>query len=86
MRRRKWWIKNKFTGRLTKLSPQSLEKVSEFIEFLHFKEKGGSGWAKDFYDLFAPARQHVVDTGMTEDEVDQIIDETLEEVRRGRRP
>jgi hypothetical protein len=64
------------------LSPKSLEKLGEYIETLSREEGRGSPWAKDFYDLFAPVRQEVIDKGMTEDEVNQIIDEAIEEVRR----
>jgi len=71
---------------IDRLSPQNLAKVGEYIEFLTFKEGKGSPWAKDFYDLFEPVRQEVIDKGMTEDEVNQIIDEAIEEVRRERKP
>ncbi len=66
------------------LSPDNLEKVDRFVELLLAREHG-SAWAKDFYDLLEPARQYVVDEGMTEDEINQLIDEALEEVRRERR-
>lgn len=71
---------------IDRLSPKNLEMVSEFIEFLTFKENKGSPWVKDFYDLFAPVRQEVLEKGMTEGEVNQIIDEAIEEVRRERKP
>ncbi len=66
---------------IDQLSPEELAKVTEYIEFLHFKEERGSAWAKDFYDLLAPVRQQVHDEGMTEDEVNQLIDEAIDEVR-----
>lgn len=66
---------------IDELSPSALAKVGEYIEFLHFKEEHGSEWAKDFYELLAPVRQQVRESGMTEDEVNQLIDEAIDEVR-----
>lgn len=70
---------------IDELSPKKLEKVGKFVELLNSEERG-SAWAKDFYDLFAPVRQHVIDLGMSEDEVNQLIDEALAEVRGERNP
>ncbi len=70
---------------IDELSPQSLEKVEELVEQLNAKDSG-SAWAKDLYDLFAPVRAEVEAKGMTEEEVNQIIDDAIEEVRRERKP
>ncbi|MBI1256214.1 MAG: hypothetical protein GC204_01965 [Chloroflexi bacterium] len=78
--------KERIHDAIDRLSPKNLEKVSEYIEALSQEEGQGSPWAKDFYDAFAPVRQEVIDKGMTEDEVNQIIDEAIEEVRRERKP
>ncbi|MEO8391713.1 MAG: hypothetical protein ABI700_01855 [Chloroflexota bacterium] len=78
--------KERIHDAIDRLSPKSLEKLGEYIESLSQEEGQGSPWAKEFYDQFAPVRQEVIDTGMTEDEVNQIIDEAIEEVRRERKP
>lgn len=44
----------------------------------------GSPWLKELYDAFAPARQEVRDTGATEQEVDEAIDQALAAVRSRR--
>ncbi len=69
---------------IDELSPKSLEKLSEFVEFLRFKEDHPD-WFGKLYDLFEPVRAGVEASGMTEDEVNQIIDEAIEEVRSERR-
>jgi hypothetical protein len=45
----------------------------------------GSPWAKELYDLFAPVREAAAASGMTSDEIDQLLDEELEAVRRERK-
>jgi AbrB family looped-hinge helix DNA binding protein len=42
----------------------------------------GSPWLKELYDLFAPARQRIIESGMTSDEINAEIDAAIEEVRR----
>ncbi len=74
---------------IDEFSDEELKEVITFIGYLQYKYKAqpkGSPWAKEFYDLFAPVREAVVASGMTEDEIDQLLDEELEEVRRGRKP
>ncbi len=69
------------------LSPKSLTELAEFLDYLHYKEQKqqkGSPWAKEVYDLFAPVRQAVEESGMTEDEINRLLDEELEAVRRER--
>ena len=48
-------------------------------------ESSGSDWVGELYDLFTPVRQYVLESGMTEDEVNQIIDEAIKEVREERK-
>lgn len=62
------------------LSPQHLAKVGQFIAYLQQENAPGSPWAKALYDLFAPVREAATD--MTEDEINQLIDEELDMVRR----
>jgi len=64
------------------LSQQHLAKVGQFIEYLQQENGTGSPWAKALYDLFAPVREAATD--MTETEIDQLIDEELDAVRRDR--
>ncbi|MBA3875190.1 MAG: hypothetical protein H0X30_39195 [Anaerolineae bacterium] len=46
------------------------------------KTHPGSAWARALYDLFEPVRQGVLESGMTEEEVNTILDEELEAVRQ----
>jgi hypothetical protein len=48
----------------------------------HKKTHPGSAWMKTLYDLFAPVRAAAAEANMTEEEIDQILDEALDEVRR----
>jgi hypothetical protein len=45
----------------------------------------GSPWLKELYDLFAPARESIAQSGMTEDEINAEIDAAIREVRAERR-
>jgi AbrB family looped-hinge helix DNA binding protein len=42
----------------------------------------GSPWLKELYDLFAPARQRILESGMSDEEINAEIDAAIEEVRR----
>jgi len=44
----------------------------------------GSPWLKDLYEYFAPVREEVAASGMTEQEVNDLLDEALRDVREGR--
>ena len=44
----------------------------------------GSHWFKELYDLFAPARESIAQSGMTEDEINAEIDAAIREVRAER--
>lgn len=46
---------------------------------------GDASWFKDLYDLFAPVRQEAEDKGYTEQEINEVIDQAVAEVRRERR-
>ena len=48
----------------------------------HKKTHPGSAWFRALYDLFEPVRQGIHESGMTEAEVDAILDEELEAVRQ----
>ena len=45
------------------------------------KQSTGSQWAKDLYALFAPAREEIAKSGLTEDEINAEIDAAIREVR-----
>lgn len=44
----------------------------------------GSPWARELYEYFAPVREEVAASGMTEQEIDDLLDEALRDVREGR--
>ncbi len=44
----------------------------------------GSPWLKELYEYFAPVREEVAASGMTEQEVNDLIDEAIRDVREGR--
>lgn len=69
------------------LSPESLRALGEFVAFLQYKEARpkGSPWLKELYDHFAPIRDAIAESGMTEDEINAVIDEAIEEVRSERK-
>lgn len=41
----------------------------------------GSEWLRDVYEAFAPVRREIREKGMTEDEVDALIEDAFQEVR-----
>lgn len=41
----------------------------------------GSQWLRDVYDAFEPVRREIREKGMSEDEVDALIEDAFEEVR-----
>lgn len=41
----------------------------------------GSEWLREVYEAFEPVRQEILEKGMTEEEVDALIDEAFREVR-----
>jgi hypothetical protein len=67
------------------LSAESLVELATFIGYLKYKhqvQQQGSPWAKELYDLFAPVREAVAQSGLTEEEINQLIDDELEAFRR----
>ncbi len=70
---------------IDELSPRKLETVGKIVEALRLqKDEPDPDWFGKLYDLFAPVRDGVEASGMTDDEVNQILDEALAEVRRER--
>ncbi len=65
------------------LPDDSLEELHVLITYLRHKQTHpGSAWFRTAYDAFAPVREAIAQTGMTEAEIDQAIDEAIDEVRR----
>ena len=48
----------------------------------HKKTHPGSAWFRAAYEIFAPVREAIAATGMTEEEIDKVIDDAIDEVRR----
>lgn len=68
------------------LPPESLKALGVFIRFLQHKNTHpGSAWFRTLYELFEPVRQGILESGMSEDEVNAAIDEAITEVRRERK-
>ena len=80
--------RRKFHKAIDGMSVEELAELATFMDYLQYKHRTpqGSPWAKELYDLFAPMRQDAVDSGMTSEEIDQLLDEELAEVRRERNP
>ncbi len=71
---------------IDRLSPKSLEKANEFVELLLLNdEQKNEDWFGKLYDLYEPVRAGVEASDMTDDEVNQILDEALKEVRDERK-
>lgn len=68
---------------IDELPDESLEELHVLISYLRHKQTHpGSAWLRAAYDAFAPVREAVAATGMTEEEIDQVIDDAIDEVRR----
>lgn len=69
---------------IDELPDERLPELASFIEYLLYKAKRpeGSAWLKEVYDAFAPVREEADDMGLTEESINQLIDEAIEEVRR----
>lgn len=48
------------------------------------ERSGGSEWLKELYELFEPVRREVEASGMSDDEINALIDEAVAEVRARR--
>jgi hypothetical protein len=67
------------------LPVESLYELASFIDFLQYKSKAqseGISPLREMYDAFAPVREAADEMGLSEAEIDAIIDETIDEVRR----
>lgn len=63
------------------LPDDRLPELGVFIRYLQHKDTHpGSAWFRTLYDVFAPVRD--VANDMTEDEINQLIEEELDAVRR----
>lgn len=67
-------------GRLTRgeLIQEALRRYAE-------QEQPGTPWLRQLYDAYAPVRERIAASGMTEDEINQIIDEEIAAYRREKR-
>ncbi len=66
------------------LPVESLTELASFIDYLQYKSKPhteGTSPLREMYDAFAPVREAVDAMGLSEAEIDAIIDETIDEVR-----
>lgn len=69
-----------------RLQADDLSELASFIAYLEYRSQAsGKDWFEKVYDLLAPVRETVQTSGMSEDEVDQAIDEALTAVRYERR-
>ncbi len=69
------------------LTDEQVIELKKLLQpFIEKKAQQGSPWAKELYDLFAPMRQNAVESGMTSEEIDQLLDEELTDVRHKRSP
>jgi hypothetical protein len=72
--------------RIEALSDESVSELIRFMDYLEYREKqpgGTSSWFRELYDLFAPVREDVRASGLTEDEVNALIRTAISEVREG---
>ena len=68
---------------IDQMSDEELEELGTLVVYQqHKKTYPGSAWFRTLYDIFAPVREDAEASGMTEDEIKQILDEALDEVRR----
>jgi hypothetical protein len=70
---------------IDELPDESLSEVQALLTYLQYRRTHpGSAWFRALYDVFEPVRRDVAASDMTEDEINAIIDEAIEEVRRER--
>jgi hypothetical protein len=67
---------------LDELDAHEVDEVGQFIHFLRYKqqERRRQGW-KDIEHILAPLHKAVEESGMSEDEINALIDEAIAEVR-----
>lgn len=69
---------------IDELPDESLGELHVLVTYLQHKQTHpGSAWLRAAYDAFAPVREAIAESGMTEAEIDQAIDDAIDEVRRG---
>ena len=72
------------------IDEMSDDELAEFQALLlvakHKRTHPGSAWFRAAYEIFAPVREAIAATGMSEQEIDEIIDEAIDEVRRESNP
>ncbi|MCA0455182.1 MAG: hypothetical protein LCI00_14500 [Chloroflexi bacterium] len=67
---------------IEQLSPDSLTELQGFVEYLRFKEQRlSSRPLKEMYEAFAPIREAVDQSGLSEKDIDALIDEAIDDVR-----
>jgi hypothetical protein len=65
------------------LSDESLKGLWVFIGYLRHKQTHpGSAWFREMYEIFAPVREEAAH--MSDEEINQIIDQAIAEARRAR--
>lgn len=70
---------------IDELPEEKLKLVAEFVRYIQDSQQQKRGDAlKALYDLFAPVREEAAHSGMSEDEINQLIDEAIDEVRSER--
>lgn len=70
--------------RIEALSDESVSELIRFMDYLEYRQKqpdGTSSWFRELYVLFAPVREGVRASGLTEDEVNALIRTAISEVR-----
>jgi uncharacterized protein YqeY len=67
---------------IDELSAENLKQVGDYIAYLRYKEEHEMDWFERLYELFAPVREAA--EAMSEEEINQAIDEAIAEVRRER--
>lgn len=66
------------------LSDENLFSLREYIAFLRYRDARVRGEAfADLSRLFEPIRNAAAQSGMTEDEINQVIQDSLHESRHG---
>jgi hypothetical protein len=72
---------------IDELPDSELSELVSFVGYLQFKAQyPEKEWFEKVYDLFAPVREAIEQSDMSEEEVDQTIDDAIREVRRARKP
>jgi hypothetical protein len=67
------------------LPDESLPELRDFISYLRYKQTSpGAAWFREMYEIFEPVREEAVAMGLTEEDVNHLIDEAIEESRRER--